>query len=286
MPFPARPARTPPRNSCDCHCHVFGPYDTFPLEAERSYTPPEASAQRYLGMLDQLGMQRGVLVQASAHGLDNAAMLHALAVDSDRLRGVAVVPANTSFHALKTLRDQGVRGLRLSRLLDGNGSARYRNVVDISALDALLPAMRQLDLHAQLWITLDQLPRLAPVIRTAGIPFVIDHMGRSEPINGVADPHFALMCELVAEGHLWVKLTPYRPSQRPPGYEDVRPLHEHLVRINPQRLLWGSDWPHINLAAPPDAGRLLDLFFDWTADARARQAILVDNPAALYGFPG
>lgn len=284
-PFPEPPQSRVPEGACDCHCHVFGPYDRFPLAAERSYSPPEAPGQLYLDMLARLGVQRGVLVQASAHGLDNAAMLQALSTNPARLRGVAVVAADTSFQQLRALREQGVRGLRLSRLLKKDGTPLYQNTVDISALDTLVAPMRELGIHAQLWITLDQLPQLAPVIRTAGIPFVIDHLGRSEPTAGVEDPYFRLMCELVAEGHLWVKLTPYRPSRQGPGYEDVRPLHEYLIRVNPQRLLWGSDWPHINLYEPPDAGRLLDLFFEWTPDASIRQAILVDNPAALYGFP-
>ncbi len=284
-PFPSAPEYRSPPGATDCHCHVFGPYDRFPLAEERTYNPPEVPVALYLKMLDTLGLDRGVLVQASAYGLNNDAMLEALAQAPDRLRGIAVVSENTPIGVLRDLRDRGVRGLRLSRLLWPDGSQRYRNTVDISALDSLLPAMRSLGMHAQLWITLDQLRHLAPVIRKASIPFVIDHLGRSLPQNGIADPDFRLMCELMSEGHLWVKLTPYRASQAFPDYDDMQPLHEQLLRVNPERLLWGSDWPHINMQKDvPNAGHLLDLLQRWTADAILLKRILVDNPASLYEF--
>ena len=284
-PMPSAPKFRPPAGSTDCHCHVFGPFERYPLASEHTYQPPEASVARYLTMLDTLGLDRGVLVQASAYGLDNSAMLNALRQSPDRLRGVAVVSADTSVDELQSLHESGVRGLRLSRLLWPDGTQRYKNTVDISALDNLLGPMREVGMHAQLWITLDQLQHLAPTIRTAGIPFVIDHLGRSEPRNGINDKDFQLMCDLVGEGVLWVKLTPYRPSTDYPQYRDVQPLHKHLLNINPERLLWGSDWPHINMERDvPDAGHLLDLLHDWTPDAHQLQRILVDNPAALYGF--
>lgn len=284
-PLPSAANYVPPPGACDCHCHVLGPYSSYPLAATHTYLSPEAPASQYLAMLDQLGMSRGVLIQASVHGLDNSAMLYALDQAPSRLRGVAVVAPETASRDLRILRDRGVRGLRLSRLLKKDGSPMYENTIDVSALPGLLPAMRDLELHAQLWITLDQLRSLAPLIRTAGIPFVIDHMGRSDPSSGISDPDFRLMCELLSEGNLWVKLTPYRASRQPPSYADVRPLHEHLIQINPDRLVWGSDWPHVNMQEHrPDAGGLLDTLRAWTLDDTTLGRILVDNPATLYGF--
>lgn len=284
-PMPRRPKAGMPKGACDCHCHVFGPYELFPLAGERTYAPPEATGERYLSMLDTLGCERGVLVQASAHGLDNRAMLHAIANAPDRLRGVAVVDAETTLETLQDLYRAGVRGLRIARLLNADGSPRYKNTVDVSALDRLLPHMQKIGLHAQLWTTLDQLESLEPTIRSAGIPFVLDHMGRSGPEVGLDSPEFDRLCGLVADGYLWVKLTPYRPSLAYPDYDDMRPYHERLLQANPDRMLWGSDWPHINMDRDvPDAGHLVDLLAAWTKDRDMLHKILVSNPARLYGF--
>src|SRR5690606_8366242 len=124
---------------------------------------------------------------------------------------------------------------------------RYKNTVDVSAIETLQAGMQQVGLHAQLWISVDQLPALEPLIRNAGIPFVVDHLGRFDPQLGIDYAPFRLMCDLVKEGHLWVKLTPYRSSRRPPDYEDMKPYFDALLAANPDRLIWGSDWPHINM---------------------------------------
>ncbi len=285
LPVVSAPGFVVPENACDCHCHVFGPYAEYPLAAEHTYQPPEATAQSYLSVLDTLGFQRAVLVQASVHGLDNRAMLHALDIGGDRLRGVAVVDAKTTAQQLQQLYDRGVRGLRFSRLLDASGAPRYKNTVDISDIEPLLPAMKSIGMHVQLWIEIEQLPSLAPLIRFAGIPFVIDHLGRFDPEQGVGSRSFRIMCDLLKEGCLWVKATPYRSSRRYPDYEDMRPYHEKLLHTNPDRLIWGSDWPHINMVSDiPDAGHLVDLLGHWTADQALLEKILVSNPAALYGF--
>lgn len=284
-PTASRPTFDAPAGACDCHCHVFGPYDRFPLAAERTYGPPQAPAEAYIAMLDTLGFDRGVLVQASAHGMDNSAMLHAIRAFPDRLRGVAVMPGNTSAKILADLYQRGVRGLRFSRLLLPDGTPRYKNAVDISEMEGLLSAMRELGMHVQLWIGLDQIAELEPIIRRAGVPMVIDHMGRFEPSIGTGDARFARLCQLVGEGLLWVKMTPYRCSTRFPDYPDVRPFHEALLAANPDRLVWGSDWPHINMSKDiPDPGHLVDLFAQWTSNPALIRKILVDNPATLYGF--
>jgi len=286
LPIASAPRNKPAAGACDCHCHVFGPFDAYPLAHARSYDPPQAPPQAFLAMLDQLGMDRGVLVQPSAHGLDNRAMLAALAQAPARLRGVAVVDADTTQAQLQTLWTAGVRGLRFSRLRDAQGRARYQNTVDVDALPAILPSLRALGMHVQLWINLDQLQDLAPLMRRAGVPFVLDHMGHLDPAAGTRTKAFQQLCGLIADGLLYVKLTPYRPSRMAPHYQDMRPFHEQLVSIRPDRLLWGSDWPHIHMAENvPDAGRLLDLLHDWTADAVLLDRILVRNPQALYGFP-
>lgn len=285
LPSPSLPALQVPIGACDCHAHVFGPYDDFPLAGERTYTPAETPVSAYQAVLMRLGFSRGVLVQPSAHGLDNGALLAALGSAPGQLRGVAVAQAGASLQALWTLKEAGVRGLRFSRLLDARGAPKYANAVDVAALDDLAPKMREVGLHAQLWLGNDDLEGLLPLVRSAGIPFVIDHLGRCDPAQGFNSAGFRLMCDLVESGKLWVKLTPYRTSRQFPQYDDMRPFHQRLTEINPDRLLWGSDWPHVNMARDmPDAGRLLDTFAEWTGDSELISRILVRNPAALYGF--
>lgn len=284
-PHATKPRVQVPAGACDCHCHVFGPYAQYPLAPERTYGPPEAPVETYIAMLDTLGLERGVLIQASAHGMDNSAMLHALSLHPKRLRGVAVVRGSISRAEMIDLYQRGIRGLRFSRLLNPDGTPRYKNAVDVSEMIDLLPVMREIGMHAQLWIGLEQIAELEPMIRSAGIPLVVDHIARLEATVGVEHSGFKLLCKLVQEGYLWVKLTPYRCSTLYPDYPDVRPFHEKLVQANPDRLLWGSDWPHINMSKDiPDPGHLLDLLAQWTPDQKVLEKILVSNPARIYGF--
>ena len=286
LPPPAtKPHFVAPAGACDCHCHVFGPYDQFPLAADRTYVPPQTPVDTYIAMLNTIGFERGVLVQPSAHGMDNSAMLNALATYPERLRGVGVVRGTATPDALVNLYQQGVRGLRFSRLLLPDGTPRYKNAVDIAEMSGLLPTLRELGMHVQLWIGLDQLAELEPMIRSSDIPLVIDHIGRIDTSAGLDDLRFQRMCSLVRDGHLWVKLTPYRSAQHYPDYPDMRPYHEALLKANPDCLIWGSDWPHINMSKDiPDPGHLVDLLAQWTGDDALIHKILVENPKRLYGF--
>ncbi len=282
---PSRPQTPLPANACDTHAHVFGPASRFPYAADRSYTPPDAPLAKYLGMLDTLGFARGVLVQGSAHGRDNGAMLDALERHPDRLRGVAVADADTPVAELRRWAALGVKGLRFNHFFRG-GSLHYRGGVPLEAARALGPRMAELGWHVQLWIDVKDLPDTIPIIRAIGLPVVIDHMGRTDARAGSATPGFQSLLRLLGEGGCWVKLSgAHRLSNSAPDYPEARPFHEALVRTNPDRLVWGTDWPHPRIEGQmPDAGRLLDLFQRWTPDARTREAILVGNPARLYGF--
>jgi 2-pyrone-4,6-dicarboxylate lactonase len=282
---PTRPRCPPPPDACDTHAHVFGPAAQFPYAADRSYTPPDAPLAKYLAMLDAVGFTRGVLVQGSAHGQDNAAMLDALARRPDRLRGVAVADAGVSPAELRRWRDIGVRGLRFNHFFRG-GSLHYRGGVPLGAAKALAPTMAELGWHLQLWIDVKDLPDTLPTLRQIGLPVVVDHMGRTDAHAGTAAPGFQSLLRLVGDGACWVKVSgAHRISQQAPDYEDARPFHEALVRANPERLVWGSDWPHPRMEGEmPDAGRLFELFCAWTPDETARQRILVTNPVRLYGF--
>jgi 2-pyrone-4,6-dicarboxylate lactonase len=289
--LPPRPVTRPkvplPLGACDTHAHVFGPADRFPYTGDRSYTPPDAPLEKYLGMLDALGFTRGVLVQGSAHGRDNSAMLDALTRHPDRLRGVAVAEAATPTAELQRWATLGVRGLRFNHFFRGGG-LHYRGGVPLEAARTLAPVMADLGWHLQLWIDVKDLPDTIPTIKSLGLPVVIDHMGRTDARNGPATPGFQSLLRLVGEGGAWVKLSgAHRLSTAAPDYPDARPFHQALVAANPERLLWGTDWPHPRIEGEmPDAGRLLDLFNDWTPDEATRRAILVANPARLYGFSG
>jgi predicted TIM-barrel fold metal-dependent hydrolase len=283
---PSRPLAPPAPNACDTHAHVFGPADQFPYAEDRSYTPPDAPCQKYLNMLDTLGFARGVLVQGSAHGRDNSAMLDALTRHPHRLRGVAVADASVAPGDLRKWADTGIRGLRFNHFFRA-GQLHYRGGVTLDAAQTLAPVMAELGWHLQLWIDVKDLPETIPTLRAIGLPVVIDHMGRTDARAGTATPGFQSLLRAVGEGWCWAKLSgAHRLSQNAPDYPDAHPFHEALLAANPERLVWGSDWPHPRVEGDmPDAGKLFELFQKWTPNQVAQQRILVANPAKLYGFP-
>jgi predicted TIM-barrel fold metal-dependent hydrolase len=281
-----RPKVPPPPNACDTHAHVFGPADRFPYAGDRSYTPPDAPLAKYLAMLDTIGFARGVLVQGSAHGHDNSAILDALRREPARLRGVAVADTSVSPADLHAWHELGVRGLRFNHFFR-DGQLHYRGGVPLSEAKMLAPVMEDLGWHLQLWIDVKDLPQTIPTLKSMGLPVVIDHMGRSDARAGTATEGFQSLLRALGDGWCWAKLSgAHRISQNPPDYPDARPFCEALVRANPERLVWGGDWPHPRMDNEmPDAGHLFELFQQWTPDPAARQRILVDNPAKLYDFP-
>jgi predicted TIM-barrel fold metal-dependent hydrolase len=281
-----RPRTPPPPNACDTHAHVFGPADRFPYARDRSYTPPDAPLEKYLAMLDTTGFARGVLVQGSAHGHDNAAMLDALARRPDRLRGVAVADAQVTPSTLRDWHRLGVRALRFNHFFR-DGQLHYRGGIPLSEAVALQPAMAELGWHLQLWIDVKDLPDTIGILKSIALPVVIDHMGRTDASAGTATAGFQSLLRAVGEGWCWAKLSgAHRLSRHAPDYPDARPFHEALVRANPDRLVWGSDWPHPRVEGEmPDAGHLFELFQAWTPDAAIQRRILVSNPTTLYDFP-
>ncbi len=282
----SRPRVPPPPNACDTHAHVFGPADRFPYAADRSYTPPDAPLEKYLGMLDTIGFDRGVLVQGSAHGHDNAAMLDALERQPSRLRGVAVADADVAPDTLRAWHRCGVRALRFNHFFR-DGQLHYRGGVPLGVAAQHAPVMAELGWHLQLWIDVKDLPETIPALKSLGLPVVIDHMGRTDARAGTATPGFQSLLRAIGEGWCWTKLSgAHRLSRAAPDYPDARPFHDALVRANPERLVWGGDWPHPRVEGEmPDATHLFELFQWWTPDVATRHRILVTNPANLYGFP-
>jgi len=283
--LPSRPRVPLPAGACDAHAHIFGPFDRFPLAPKRNYTPPEATPEAHRAMLDALGFDRGVAVQGSAYGTDNRAIAAAIAAAPDRLRGIAVIDETITDAELAALCDAGFRGARFTQI----ASKRYPNgmtgVSDFRTLEKLAPRMREHGLHAQLFANCDTVIAARDMLLSLDILLVIDHMAKAGDADWEASaPVYRELLALVREGRLWVKLTQVRSSTNFPTYDDARPFHEALLAANPDRLVFGSDWPLLNLGEKtPDVGHLVDRFREWTGDALVDR-ILVENPATLYGF--
>jgi len=265
-------------NGWDCHAHLFGPYDRFPLAAERSYTPPEAVATHYQALLARLDLANGVLVHPSAYGKDHSLLLHALDTYPN-LRGVVVVQPGDAL-ALGGLRARSVRAARFShRSGAGNNFAGSASFDD---LRSLAPALAEAGLHAELWTDCKALPGIASELAALPVPVVIDHMGGFDVNAGVDEPGFRSLLDLLATGKVWVKLCAYRNLLTVADSEAGRVFHDKLLEANPGRLVWGSDWPHLRVSPEPDAAELLAMFKDWTGSEALVRQILVTNPDTLY----
>ena len=273
------PSFAVPAHACDTQAHVIGPAARFPMVANRSYTPPAAPEAAYLGMLDSLGMARGVLVQISVYGTDNRCMIESLKAHPDRLRGIAVVAPDVGDGELEALHAAGVRGIRINVLFGGG--------VAIDEMERLAARVAPLGWHIQLLIDARNLPELGPRIMKLPVEVVIDHMGHMPVSAGVAHPGFRWMLRLLGEGRAWTKLSgAYRISQAGAPFHDTLDFAQALVAAAPERCVWGSDWPHVSVEGPMfNTGALLDLLPLWVPEEAVRNRILVDNPARLYGFP-
>ncbi len=281
--MPVTPRQALPAGACDTHCHVFGPYDRFPLQHPSSYAAPDAPASRYLRMLDTLGASRGVLVQPAPYGTNPDALLDALREGAGRLRGIAVADPSVTDAQLQALHDGGVRGLRFVEARDPAGNL-FPGSVGFDQVAALAPRMKQFGLHAQLWAPCDTYLRHLPALAKLDLPLVIDHLGSLVPARGEADPVFQLLRGLLADGRIWMKLTVCRVGAAP-DYENARGIHDAFTAANPDQVLWGLDWPFVRMgAAAPSADALVDLAHDWLGNDALRKQVWVDNPERLYGF--
>lgn len=283
---PAAPKQRLPDGACEAHSHVFGPLDRFPLSVTGSYEPPRTPYEVHRRMMEQVGFARAVLVQPAPYARDCAALLDACSRSPETLRGIAVADSTITDRALDDLVKRGIKGLRFVEVMDPQGGGRYRGSVGFDEFHKLAPRMAALGLHAQIWADCGRIAADAEELLQHGVPVVVDHMGKPEVMRGAGDPDFARLVALLAEQRLWLKLSVCRTSKQFPDYPDARPLHDALVRAAPQRLLFGSDWPHVRMGAlTPDVGHLIDLFDAWTGnDATLRRQVFVDNPKLLYGF--
>lgn len=287
VPRPRAPREKPPSGAWDSHAHIFGPADRFPFAPGRGYTPPDAPAERYIALLDHLGFARGVLVQGNAHGFDNRVLLDALDRYPKRLRGVAITDTRVAPAALRDWHRLGMRGLRFHLFSDA-GRPGYVRGVGLDVFEVFRAAMCDLGWVMQVFCDWRLMGEMAARLRDISkeMPVIVDHMLNIPAARGVEDPNFQALLRLVGDGHAYVKVSAaYRLSDRFPDYPDARPIHDALLRANPEQLMWGTDWPHPSIPGEimPDDGHLLDLFHAWTSDEQMRRKILVETPARLFG---
>jgi predicted TIM-barrel fold metal-dependent hydrolase len=269
----------------DCHAHVCGPATQFPYAQERIYTPPDATLESYQDLLKMLRVDRAVLVQPSVYGTDNRAMLAALKAHPRQLRGVAVIPNEVNAiddTQLEQLYQAGVRGIRCNIVDVADPSAG----LPIQTLKALANRIKPFGWHLELLMHVNEYPNLAKVFKNFPVDLVFGHFGYSHAKHGVKNEGFQGLLELLRNEQAWVKMTgPYRICDGDLPYTDMRPLNDAVIKANPNRLVWGTDWPHVMVKKhmPHDAD-LCDLLGSWVQDESLRKSILVDNPCILYDF--
>ena len=279
-PSPSRPTLALPPGACDAHCHVFGPQQRFAFAPARTFTPSDAPKETLFALHALLGIERCVVVQSNAHGVDNAATEDAIAAKGGAYRGVALLPTDVTDAELRRLDAAGFRGVRFN-FMKHLGAA-----TPIDAVLALAARLAMLGWHLQIHCESALIAELAAPLKRSPVPVVIDHMGRIDASLGLDQPDFRALLRLLQDERFWVKVSgSERSSRSGPPYDDAVPFAQRLVSEFGDRTLWGTDWPHPNLAGPvPDDGVLVDLLARMAPSASQRQALLVDNPQRLYRF--
>jgi 2-pyrone-4,6-dicarboxylate lactonase len=279
-PSPSKPSYTPPPGAVDAHCHVFGPGDKFPYAPERKYTPIDAGREQLFALRDFLGFDRNVIVQATCHGADNSAMVDALFAAGDRARGVATVRAGVSRAELADLHSAGVRGIRFNfvkRLVDPKPDDYYLRLAE---------AVAELGWHIVVYFEAPDLAERWPLFTSLPTVVVVDHMGRPDVSQPVDGPDFARFTRFMRENeNVWSKVSGAErlSISGPPEYADVVPFARHIVEAFPDRVIWGTDWPHPNMKSHmPDDGNLVDVVPRIAPTEDLRRRLLVDNPMRLY----
>jgi len=278
-PDPSKPAFVPPPGAVDAHCHVFGPAAVFPYAPQRKYTPCDAPKEKLFALRDFLGLSRNVIVQATCHGTDNRALMDALAAGGKKTRGVASVGVDISERELAEMNEAGVRGVRFNFV---------KRLVDSTPKDVFLTIagkVAKLGWHIVVYFEAADLQELIPFLKELPTTIVVDHMGRPDVTKGVDHPDFQRFVALLEDvDTIWTKVTcPERLTAQGPDYADVVPFGRALVERFPDRVLWGTDWPHPNMKSHmPDDGMLVDFIPRIAATEAQQRKLLVDNPMQLY----
>ena len=266
-----------PPGATDAHCHVFGPAAKFPYAPGRRYTPADAPKEMLRALHDHLGVERAVIVQASCHGADNAAMLDCIASDPTRYRGVAIVDDSFRDADYDMLHASGVRGVRFNFVKHLGGAP------DMGVFNRAIDRIKGRGWHVVLHLDAPDIIPLSDMIRKLPLPAVIDHMGRVPAKDGVDQPPLKALLELARMEKCWIKVCGAERISMPP-YEQAVPIAHALVDAAPERVLWGTDFPHPNATHEADEADLVDLVPQYAPDAAMQKRLLVDNPARLYGF--
>jgi predicted TIM-barrel fold metal-dependent hydrolase len=283
-----------PPGACDCHTHIHADPAKFPFFAGRVYTPELASPEEMSALHKALHVERVVIVTPSVYGTDNSATLFGMKARGATARGVAVIDEKTSEADLDAMSQAGIRGIRLNLATGGVNDPN----VGRPRFQAALERVKNRNWHVQLFTSLSMISAIKDLVAAAPVPVVFDHFGGALAELGVDQPGFSDLLALVKSGNAYVKISgAYRASKLAPDYPDAAPLARALIAANAERIVWGTDWPHPNSVTPPgnrptdltplfqiDDGRLLNQLPAWAPDAAIRKAILVDNPARLYGF--
>lgn len=280
-PDTKKPDFVAPANACDSHCHVFGPAAKFPFAEGRSYTPPDSPFEAFQKLQSVLGLSRAVIVQATCHGTDNTVTLDAIARSEGRYRGVAIVDDSFTGDDFRTLDAGGIRGVRFS-------FARHiGNAPDFTLVRRVVDKIAPLGWHVVLYMEATDVVENADILGDMPVPVVIDHMGRVKTADGVDQEAFQLLLGLMrSRDDFWMKICgAERISSAGAPYTDAVPFAQACIEAAPDRVLWGTDWPHPNIeGVMPNDGDLMNLLLHYAPDEAVRNRILVDNPARLYGF--
>lgn len=278
-PNPSKPEFKVPEGAVDSHCHVFGPAIKFPYSPKRKYTPCDASKEQLFALRDYLGFSRNVIVQASCHGTDNAALVDALNTAGNLARGIAFVDETVTDEELQLMDKAGVRGVRF------NFVKRLVDTAPKETLKLIAEKIRPMGWHVVVYFEAQDIDEIAPFLNELDMTVVIDHMGRPDVSKGVYSEEFEKFINMMESNpNIWTKVScPERLTLTPPDYSDVVPFARELVERFPARVLWGTDWPHPNMKShTPDDGHLVDVIPKIAPSEELQQALLVTNPMKLY----
>ncbi len=268
-----------PQGACDSHCHVFGPAAEFPFDAGRTYTPADAPKSALFALHRKLGLDRAVIVHPGAHGFDNSVTLDAIAASGGSYRGVALVPETVTTEEIAALDAGGMRGVRF------NFVAHLAPPPPMKGFRAIVERVAPFGWHVVMHLMANDVAAITPYIEDLSVPFVIDHMARIPAVMGVGSPPFQELLRLMKRPNAWVKISAADRISEGAPYTDAIPFARALVEAAPDRVLWGTDWPHPNIKGPvPDETELLALLRKIAPEPDLLRRILVDNPARLYRF--
>lgn len=276
-PNPKTPDLQLPPGACDAHCHVFGPGAVFPYHPNRAYTPPDAPKEALKALHDHIGVERAVIVHASCHGVYMDATLDAIASSGGAYMGTAIVEPSVTDADLRRYHEGGIRAVRF------NFVRHLESVPEPAVVKRMADRAAEMGWHLVVHLDAEDIGELSPLLLGLPVPFVIDHMARVKAGDGLAQPAFRELLRLMERPNAWVKICGgERISSAGPPFADAVPFAQALIAAAPDRILWGTDYPHPNVRSMPNDGQLVDLFALYAPDPAVQKRILVDNPDVLY----